>query len=174
MSENGFLSYLSIDYGTIILVLINTFILFLVIKHFLFGRVNKIIEERQADVRKTYEEADKSMAHAKELETNYNELLSSAKDESAEIVKNATKKAQVRSDEIITNAKTEAGSIISRANEEIAHEKQRAMSEMKNEISSIAMMMAEKIIQKEISQKDHEALINDFIENVGDDAWQQK
>ena len=48
------------------------------------------------------------------------------------------------------------------------------MSEMKNEISSIAMMMAEKIIQKEISQKDHEALINDFIENVGDDAWQQK
>ena len=174
MSENGFLSFLSIDYGTIILVLINTFILFLVIKHFLFGRVNKIIEERQADVRKTYEVADKSMAHAKELETNYNELLSSAKDESAEIVKNATKKAQVRSDEMITNAKTEAGSIISRANEEIAHEKQRAMSEMKNEISSIAMMMAEKIIQKEISQKDHEALINDFIENVGDDAWQQK
>ena len=114
------------------------------------------------------------MVHAKELETNYNELLSSAKDESAEIVKNATKKAQVRSDEIISNAKAEAGSIISRANEEIAHEKQRAMSEMKNEISSIAMMMAEKIIQKEISQKDHEALINDFIENVGDDAWQQK
>lgn len=37
MSENGFLSFLSIDYGTIILVLINTFILFLVIKHFLLA-----------------------------------------------------------------------------------------------------------------------------------------
>ena len=61
---NEFLSFLSIDYGTIILVLINTLILFLVIKHFLFGRVNKIIEERQADVSKTYAEADKSMAHA--------------------------------------------------------------------------------------------------------------
>ncbi|MBE6852841.1 MAG: F0F1 ATP synthase subunit B [Ruminococcus sp.] len=169
-----FLSFLSIDYGTIILVLINTFILFMVIKHFLFGRVNKILEERQADVKNTYEEADKSMAHARELETNYNELLASAKDESAEIVKNATKKAQVRSDEIISNARTEASNLISRANDDIAHEKQRAMSEMKNEISSIAMMMAEKIIQKEINRKDHEALINDFIENVGDDVWQQK
>ncbi len=169
-----FLSFLSIDYGTIILVLINTLILFLVIKHFLFGRVNAIIESRQADVSKTYEEAEKSMTHAKELETNYNELLASAKDESAEIVKNATKKAQIRSDEIIMNAKEEAGSIISRANDDIEREKQRAMSEMKNEISGIAMMMAEKIIKKEINQKDHEALINDFIENVGDEVWQQK
>ena len=171
---NEYLSFLSIDYGTIILVLINTLILFLVIKHFLFGRVNKIIEERQADVSNTYAEADKSMAHAKELEANYNELLASAKDESAEIVKNATKKAQVRSDEIISNAKAEASGLITRANEDIEREKQRAMSEMKNEISGIAMMMAEKIIQKEINHKDHEALINDFIENVGDDVWQQK
>ena len=114
------------------------------------------------------------MTHAKELETNYNELLASAKDESAEIVKNATKKAQIRSDEIIMNAKEEASGIISRANDDIEREKQRAMSEMKNEISGIAMMMAEKIIKKEINQKDHEALINDFNENVGDEVWQQK
>ena len=61
MSENGFLSFLSIDYGTIILVLINTFILFLVIKHFLFGRVNKIIEERQADVSQPWSLGRESM-----------------------------------------------------------------------------------------------------------------
>lgn len=169
-----FLSFLSIDTGTIILVLINTLILFLVIKHFLFGRVNQILEARQSDVKNTYAEADKTMTNARELETNYNKLLANAKDESAEIVKNATKKAQIRSDEIISNAKAEAGALITRANEDIAHERQRAMSEMKNEISDIAMMMAEKIIQKEINQKDHEALINDFIENVGDDVWQQK
>mgnify|MGYP003303175037 CR=1 FL=1 len=100
--------------------------------------------------------------------------MAKAKDESAEIVKNATKKAQVHSDEIISNAKAEANSIISRANDDIEHERQRTMNEMMNEISGIAAMMAEKIIKKEINQADHEALINDFIENVGDDVWQQK
>ena len=108
------------------------------------------------------------------METNYNQLLSAAKDESAEIVKKATKKAQDRSDEIISNAKAEASGLMTRANEDIERERQRAMSEMKNEISGIAMMMAEKIIKKELNQTDHEALINDFIENVGDEVWQQK
>lgn len=169
-----FLSFLSIDSGTIVLVLINTLILFLVIRHFLFGRVNKILEERQQDVSKTYSDADKTMEHAKNLENSYNDLLSKAKDESAEIVRNATKKAQVRSDEIISNARSEATDIITRANDDIQHEKQRAMGEMKTEISDLAIMMAEKIIHKEINKNDHEALINEFIENVGDDLWQQK
>ncbi|MBE6841710.1 MAG: F0F1 ATP synthase subunit B [Oscillospiraceae bacterium] len=168
------LDFLSIDTGTIVLTLLNTLILFLVVKHFLFGRVNKILEERQADVTKTYEEADKAKEKAKALEADYTELMAKAKDESAEIVKNATKKAQVHSDEIISNAKAEANSIISRANDDIEHERQRTMNEMMNEISGIAAMMAEKIIKKEINQADHEALINDFIENVGDDVWQQK
>lgn len=168
------LDFLSIDTGTIVLTLINTLILFLVVKHFLFGRVNKILEERQADVTKTYEEADQAKEKAKALEADYTELMAKAKDESAEIVKNATKKAQVHSDEIISNAKAEANSIISRANDDIEHERQRTMNEMMNEISGIAAMMAEKIIKKEINQADHEALINDFIENVGDDVWQQK
>lgn len=168
------LDFLSIDTGTIVLTLLNTLILFLVVKHFLFGRVNKILEERQADVTKTYAEADQAKEKAKSLEADYTELMAKAKDESAEIVKNATKKAQVHSDEIISNAKAEANSIISRANDDIEHERQRTMNEMMNEISGIAAMMAEKIIKKEINQADHEALINDFIENVGDDVWQQK
>ncbi len=147
------LDFLSIDTGTIVLTLLNTLILFLVVKHFLFGRVNKILEERQADVTKTYEEADKAKEKAKALEADYTELMAKAKDESAEIVKNATKKAQVHSDEIISNAKAEANSIISRANDDIEHERQRTMNEMMNEISGIAAMMAEKIIKKEKRRK---------------------
>lgn len=169
-----FLPFLSIDYGTIVLVLINTLILFLCIKHFLFGRVNKILDERKAEVTKTYADADKAKTEAKELEEKYTELMAQAKDESAEIVKKATQKAQVRSDEIIGKAKDDASGIISRANKDIEIEKQRAMNQMKNEISDIAMMMAEKIVQKELKKEDHEALINEFIENVGDEVWQQK
>ena len=40
-------------------------------------------------------------------EEEYSEKLALAKEESAEIVKNATKKAQSRSDEIISDAKNE-------------------------------------------------------------------
>ena len=52
------LGFLSIDIGTIIFTLCNLLILFLVFKHFLFGRVHKILDERQNDVSETYNKAD--------------------------------------------------------------------------------------------------------------------
>lgn len=162
------LDFLSIDVGSILFTIINTLILFFVLKHFLFGRVKKVLDARQTAVSETYTKADDAMANAKKLESEYTALMSNAKDESAEIVKNATKKAQLRSDEIVIQAKDEASKIIIKANEDIEREKKRARSQLKTEISDIAVMVASKVVEKEISESDHERLINDFIENVGE------
>lgn len=163
-----FLDFLSIDPSSIIFTIINTFILFLIIKHLLFERVNKMLEERANDVSATYSKADEAVNNAKKLETDYTLLLSNAKEESADIIKNATKKAQSRSDEIIVQAKEEVNSITLRANEDIERERKRAKNEIKDEISDIAIMVAEKVVGKELSNKDHARLIDEFIENVGE------
>lgn len=162
------LEFLSIDIGTIIFTLCNLLILYLIFKHFLFGRVHKILDERQNDVAETYNKADESLEHAKTLESEYSSLMEGAKEESAEIIRNASKKAQRRSDEIITDAKKEAGVILSRADEDIEREKKRARNELKGEISELAVLVAQKVVEKEISEEDHDRFINDFIENVGD------
>ena len=164
----GNLDFLSIDTGSLIFTLINTIILFLILKHFLFGRVNKAIENRQKDISSAYQKADETMENAKRLEADYTELMANAKEESAEIIKAASQKAVKRSDEIIQNAKAEAANIANKANEEIELEKKRARSQLNNEISDIAVQLAEKVVEKEISQDDHERLINEFIENAGD------
>ena len=83
--------FFSIEPSTIIGVLLNTLILFLLFKKFLFAPVNKIIEERKAQVSKTYEDADAALEKAKSMENEYAEKLSAAKEESAEIVKAASK-----------------------------------------------------------------------------------
>lgn len=162
------LEFLSIDIGTIIFTFCNLLILFLVFKHFLFGRVYKILDERQNEVSDTYSKADEALEHAKLLESEYSSLMTGAKEESAEMIKNASKKAQQRSDEIISEAKSEASAILAKAGEDIEREKKRAESELRGEISELAVLVAQKVVEKEISEKDNERLINDFIENVGD------
>ncbi len=162
------LDFLSIDIGTIIFTWCNLLILFLVFKHFLFGRVYKILEERQNDVTETYSKADKSLEHAKELEDEYTGLMQNAREESAEMIRNASKKAQIRSDEIISDAKREAGAILAKADEDVEREKKRARNELKGEISELAVLVAQKVVEKEINENDHDRFINDFIENVGD------
>lgn len=161
--------FLTIDPVTMIATLLNTLILFLVLKHFLFKPVNKILDERKEKVEKTYKEADDKLTEASRLETEYTEKLANAKAESAEIVKNATKRAQLRSDEIIAEAKTEASGLIVKANADIEKEKKRAVNQIKDEISDIALMVAEKVVEKEISPKDHERLIENFISKFGED-----
>lgn len=161
--------FLTIDPVTMIATLLNTLILFLVLKHFLFKPVNKILDERREKVEKTYKEADDKLTEASRLETEYTEKLANAKAESAEIVKNATKRAQLRSDEIIAEAKTDASGLIVKANADIEKEKKRAVNQIKDEISDIALMVAEKVVEKEISPKDHERLIENFISEFGGD-----
>ena len=51
---------------------------------------------------------------------------------------------------------------------DIAQELKKSVNELKSDISGIAIDIAEKVTEKEISEKDHEALIEDFIRKMGD------
>ena len=55
----GFFEFFGIDLTTIIGVLLNTLILFLIFKKFLFDKVNAVLDERNNSVAKTYEEDKK-------------------------------------------------------------------------------------------------------------------
>ncbi len=160
--------FLTIDPTTIVLVLCNTIILFLILKHFLFDKVNKVMDDRKNDIVESYERADEAEQKANELAVEYNEKLSNAKEESAEIVKAATQKAQMRSDEIIVDAKVEAKGIIDNANAELEREKKIAVNQIKDEITQVALSAAAAVVDKDISSEDNERFIESFIDNVGE------
>ncbi len=163
-----FTEFVSFEPNTAILSLLNLLVLFLFIRHFLFGRINKVLEDRQHEVSKAFEDAEAATEKARQLEDEYSLKISTAKEESAEIVKNATQKALTRSDEIIFQAKNEATSILAKANTDIEREKKRALNQMKDEISDIAFMVASKVVEKEIDNKENDKLIEDFINSVGE------
>jgi len=154
--------FLSIDLTTIIATLLNTLILFLVLRHFLFDKVNKVIEDRKNDVKETYRQADEAKENAQKLEAEY------TKEESAQIIQTATRKAQQRSDEIIDEARTEAKGLVDNASREIEREKKIAVNQIKNEITDIAFSAAAAVVEKDMTGEDNERLIEKFIDNVGE------
>lgn len=160
--------FMSIDLTTIIATLLNTLILFLVLKHFLFDKVNKVIDERQKEIQDSYDRADEAEKNAQKLEADYNEKIGQAKEESAEIIRDATRKAQVRADEIIDEAKVEAKGIRTNAENEIEREKKIAVNAIKDEISQIAFSAAAAVVEKDLTSEDNEKLIEKFIDNVGE------
>lgn len=160
--------FLSVNLTTIIATWLNLLILTLVLKHFLFDKVNKVMEDRKNEVAQTYKDADEAKENAKKLEAEYADRISGAKEESVQIIQAATKKAQLHSDEIISDAKREAKGITEQARAEIEREKKIAVNQIKDDIADIAFSAAKAVIEKDLNTEDNERLIEQFIDNVGE------
>ena len=57
--------------------------------------------------------------------------------------------------------------MLERAEEEIELEKKRAINEVKDEVSELAINIAAAVIERDVDQSEHEALIDEFIKNMG-------
>lgn len=164
----GTLDLVSIVPWDIVTQLINLLLLFLLLKHFLFKPVQNILNARQAAIDKSYADADSALNKAEELRDEYEKRIADAKAEATDIVKSATRKAQANGEEIIRDAQVQAAHLLEKADVQIEQEKKKAMNELKDEISGIAVDIASKVVEREIDEKDHEALISEFIKGVGE------
>lgn len=153
---------------TMIAQICNLFIQIFLFKKFLFNPVKKIVTQRQEQVNGVYGEAAKAEAEAKASKEEYQALLANAKNEAAEMLRSATASAQSRSESIIREAKDEAAAIRAKANTDIELQKKKALNDIKDDISGIALSIAAKVVQKEINEKDQEAIIGEFIEKMGE------
>ena len=84
------------------------------------------------------------------------------------MLREATARAQKREEEIVGEARAEAASIRAAAEADIAQERKKAVNDLKNEIGGMAVEIAGKVVEREINESDHQALIDEFIRNVGD------
>ena len=164
----GTLDLVSIVPWEIVTQLINLLLLFLLLKHFLFTPVQNVLNARQAAIDKSYADADSTLNKAEELRDEYEKRLADAKAEANDIVKAATRKAQQNGEEIVRDAQAQAAHLMEKADAQIEQEKKKAMNELKDEISGIAVDIASKVVEREIDEKDHEALIAEFIKGVGE------
>ena len=165
--EQGFISF---DTWTALFILLNTVTMFLVLKHYLFQPVLKMIQERQDEIDNMYDEADKAKASADALQAEYQQKLAVAADTSERIVKEAMARGQSREEEIIRQANAEAAAIMDKAAADIAQEKKKAINDAKDEISGMAMAIAEKVVGRELTAADQETLVDAFIRELGEQA----
>ena len=164
----GFESFIGINFWTALVTLINFLVLFFVAKKFLIGPVLNMIEDRQKEIDGLYSDANAAKADAESMQAEYQNKLNNAQTTSERIVKEAVARGQAREDEIIRQANAEASAIMDKASAEIAMEKKKALNDAKDEISEIAMAIAGKVVGRELQAADQSALVDEFINGLGD------
>ncbi|GAA0069780.1 F0F1 ATP synthase subunit B [Clostridium sardiniense] len=158
---------MNINIPEMIVTLVNLLILFWLVKHFAFDKVNKILKQRKDLIENTISKADEDLEKARILKLQNEREISSAKEEGKEIVSQYKTKADNVYKEIVEDARREAGTIIDKSKVEINRERTKAQAEIKTQAVELAVFLAEKALGDSIDEKKHRELIDDYISKVG-------
>ena len=165
-----FESFIGVNFWTGLFTLLNFLAVLYVGKRFLWGPVMKMITDRQKEIDDMYADAGKAKEEAAQLQSEYKQKLSAAQETSERMVKEAVARGQSREEEILRQANAEADAIRQKASADIALEKRKAMNEAKDEISVIALAIAGKVVGKELENGDQATLVDQFINELGDEV----
>lgn len=163
------LDIISVNLWQILISLANLTILFLLLKKFLYKPVTKMLEERRAQIDSQYSEAEAANKSAQAKDAELTERLMGAKTAAEGIVKEAADAAQARGDKIVEDAKATAEGIIRQAEADAELQLKRAETAIKTQIIDVSTALTEKMLEREINADDHKALIDNFIDKIGED-----
>ena len=159
---------ITLDGWTFLAQICNLMIQLVIFKKFLLKPIKQVIADRKAKADSEIADAQKLRTEAEAMKAEYEQNLQYARTEADQIVSAAQKTATARSEEIVGEARAQAAALKQKAEADIAQERKKAVNEVKDEIGGIAMEIASKVVEREISEKDHKDLIDEFIKNVGE------
>ena len=159
---------ITLDGWTFLAQICNLMIQLVIFKKFLLKPIRQVIADRKAKADSEIADAQKLRTEAEAMKAEYEQNLQNARTKANQIVAAAQKTATARSEEIVGEARAQAAALKQKAEADIAQERKKAVNEVKDEIGGIAMEIASKVVEREISEKDHKDLIDEFIKNVGE------
>ena len=160
------LSVISVNIWQILISLVNLLILTLILKRFLFKPVKKVMDSRRAAIDEDYAKAKEARDAAEESRLNYEAAMAAAKQTGDQMIAEAARTAEYRSNEIVSEAREKATEIRRQAEADAVLERKKAEDEMKREIADVSAQLTGKLLQREINEEDHRALIDDFLKDL--------
>ena len=161
-------SLVTVNPVTLIAQIGNLFIQLAIVKIFFLDKIKAILDQRREAADKEITDAQAAKAEALVIKETYEKNMLEAKQQASTILERAQKTANIRGEEIIRQANEEAVAIREKASADIAQEKKKAINDAKDEIAGISLAIAGKVVGRELTADDQKALIDSFINELGD------
>lgn len=154
--------------GDIVFQLIMFIILLTALKKVAWGPLMGIMKQREDHISGQIDAAEKSRAEANNILEEQRALLKEARQEAGSLIENAKKQGEVQREEIVAAARHESERIKEAAKFEIEQQKEKAVSAIREQVASLSVMIATKVIEKELTAQDQEKLISQYIQEAGE------
>ena len=146
--------------ATLVAQMVVFFILWWVVAKFIWPPLVKALDERAKKIADGLAAADKGKAELELANKRVEQTLTEARNEGAQRIADAEKRAQMSAEEIKQNAQAEAARIIAQAKAEAEQQTVRARESLRDQVATLAVKGAEQILKREVNAQVHADLLN--------------
>ncbi len=155
-----------LDPGLFVWTIVTFLLLVFVLAKFAWEPLLKMLQDREDMVRSSLEDAEKAKSELERLNEESEAIMAKARSEAQSILADGKAAAEKVKDDIIAKSKEQANKIREDAGNQIQVEKDKAISEIKKEVVNLTLSVAEKLIQKNLSDADNKSLIEESLKKV--------
>lgn len=157
-----------IPWGDVVFQLVIFLILLALLRKYALGPVMGIMKQREDHIANQLDSAEKNNADAMKLVEEQKQELVAARKEAQELLEKARKQADVQREEIVAAAKAEAENLKESAMREITREKELAVQSVQQQVASLSVLIASKVLEKEVKTEDQSAIFDQYLKEVGE------
>ncbi len=154
------------DPGLFLWTILTFMVLLGLLAKFAWNPLLELLDRREEMIRQSLDDAEGSKQELQRLQQESKEILSKAREEAQSILAQTRSEAEKLKGEIKQKAKAEADSILRDAEKQIQVETEKAIAVLKNEVVDLSLLVASKLIKKNLSKEDNQSLIEESLKQV--------
>ena len=154
------------DPGLFIWTIATFLVLLTLLAKFAWRPIMQALESRQEMIQKSLDDADRAKKELQQVQQESAKIVAEARAEADTIIASTRADSVKLKEDLREKARAEAQSILENAERQIQQERDRALSQIRQEAVDVSLMIASKLIKRNLSQADNEALIEDALKQV--------
>jgi F-type H+-transporting ATPase subunit b len=147
--------------------LVSFAILFWLLSRYAFKPLFGVMEKRRQLVQEQMESAQNNRINAERLIEEQKQALQQARKEAHDIIEQAKTTGSKQADQIVVAARSESNRVKDEAVRDIETEKNKAIVELKAQVSGLSVLIASKIIEKQVDEQSQKQLVDQYLQDVG-------
>jgi len=154
-------------FGLIVWTLLAFLIVFFILKKFAWKPILKSLGEREDNIANSIASAERIKLEMAQLKNDNETLLVKAREERAQMLKEAKDIKDKMIHDAKEQAKEAAAKIVADAHASINQQKMAAITDLKNQVGKLVIEVSEKVLRRELSDKPAQEI---FIKKLAEEA----
>jgi F-type H+-transporting ATPase subunit b len=154
------------DPGLYIWTILTFLVLVALLAKFAWGPLLAALERRAEAIRKSLDDAERARQELERLQQESAKILNEARVEAEAIVSRTRSDADRLREELRQKARAEAEAIARNAERQIQLKTSQAIEQIRHEAIDLSVMIASKLIQRNLTKEDNERLIDEALKQV--------